>query len=119
VKQYRCAVQTRLWEFPAGTVEPHEDPGETIKRELIEEAGYEAQSWQNLGKFPLCPGYSDEYIYAYLAQDLVKLPATAHEADEDMEVVLMDREEFIAAIASGLMDAKTICSFWLAQPFLQ
>ena len=72
VKQYRFTVKGRLLEFPAGTVEANEDPAETIKREIEEETGYKAHQWHNLGKFSLAPGYSDEYIYAFLAQKFRK-----------------------------------------------
>jgi ADP-ribose pyrophosphatase len=120
VRQYRFALEGRLFEFPAGTVEPHEDPAQTIKREIEEETGYRAHSWKSLGKFPLAPGYSDEYIYAFLAQDLEKLEKPpGQDEDEDIEVVLMSVEELEEAILSGeLVDAKTISSFFLARPFL-
>ena len=120
VRQYRFAVEGRILEFPAGTIEPNEDPAETIKREIEEETGYGANSWRSLGKFPLAPGYSDEYIYAFLAQDLTKLAnPPQQDDDEDIEVVLMTVEELEQAILAGdLVDAKTICSFFLARPFL-
>jgi ADP-ribose pyrophosphatase len=116
VRQYRFTVAGRLLEFPAGTVEVGENPAETIKRELEEETGYRGHRWQTLGKFPLAPGYSDEYIYAYLAQDLEKLETPpAQDEDEDIEVVLMSFTEFEQAIAAGEpIDAKTITSyFWM------
>ena len=116
VRQYRFTVAGRLLEFPAGTVEVGEDPADTIKRELEEETGYRGHRWQTLGKFPLAPGYSDEYIYAYLAQDLEKLETPpAQDEDEDIEVVLMSFAEFEQAIAAGAaIDAKTITSyFWM------
>ncbi len=88
-----------------------------IARELEEEAGYRAHNWQSLGKFALAPGYSDEYIYAFLAQDLEKLSLPpAQDVDEDLEVVLMSFEEMESAIARGeSIDAKTITSFYLAR----
>ena len=120
VRQYRFAVEGRLLEFPAGTVEANEDPSETIKREIEEETGYTAKTWRSLGIFPLAPGYSDEYIYAFLAQDLEKLATPPKmEADEDIEVVLMSPQELAEAILAGEpIDAKTICSFFLARPYL-
>ena len=120
VKQYRFALQGRLLEFPAGTVEHHENPAETIKREIEEETGYSAASWQSLGKFPLAPGYSDEYIYAFLAQDLTKLEnPPQQDADEDIEVVLMSSEELEAAIIAGEpIDAKSITGFYLAKAMI-
>lgn len=120
VRQYRFALQRRVLEFPAGTIEPSENPSETIKREIEEETGYRAHKWQELGKFALAPGYSDEYIYAFLAQDLEKLETPPEQdLDEDMENVLMTPEEVEKGIYSGeIFDSRVICSFFLARPFL-
>jgi ADP-ribose pyrophosphatase len=120
VKQYRFAMEGRLLEFPAGTVEIDEDPQITIKREIEEETGYRANQWRSLGKFSLAPGYSDEYIYAFLAQDLHKLEQPPQQdEDEDIEVVLMTPKELETAILNGVsVDAKSIASFFLARPFL-
>ncbi len=120
VRQYRFATQGRLLEFPAGTVEPGEDPAETIRREIEEETGYRSPTWRKLGEFFLAPGYSDEIIYAFLAEDLELLATPpAQDEDEDIEVVLMTPRELEAAILSGeQVDAKSIASFFLARPFL-
>ncbi|MDB9510782.1 NUDIX hydrolase [Kamptonema animale CS-326] len=120
LRQYRFATQGRILEFPAGTIEPNEDPAETIKREIEEETGYRAHKWQKLGQFFLAPGYSDEIIYAFLAQDLELLEKPPEQdEDEDMEVVLFTPEELEAAILAGEpVDAKSISSFFLARPFL-
>ncbi len=121
VKQYRFTVEGRLLEFPAGTVEIEESPFETIKREIEEETGYRAHKWQDMGKFILAPGYSDEYIYAFLAQDLEKLATPPQQdEDEDIEVVLMSEEELEAAILSGEpIDGKSIASFYMARAYLR
>ena len=120
VRQYRFAACGRLLEFPAGTVETHEDPEATIRRELEEETGYRAHSWQRLGKFFLAPGYSDEVIYAFLAKDLEELSdRPALDEDEDIETLLMTPDELEKAIQAGEpVDAKTISSFVLARPYL-
>ncbi|MCX7595791.1 MAG: NUDIX hydrolase [Fischerella sp.] len=120
VRQYRFAVGGRLLEFPAGTVEVNEDPLDTIKREIEEETGYRPHKWQKLGEFFLAPGYSDEIIYAYLAQDLEKLQTPPEqEEDEDIQVISMTPEELEKAIVQGEpVDAKSISSFFLARPLL-
>lgn len=120
VRQYRFALAGRILEFPAGTVEPGESPENTVRREVEEETGYRAATWQKLGEFPLAPGYSDEMIYAFLATDLTHLETPpAQDEDEDIEVVLMTPAELAGAIAAGEpIDAKSIASFWLAQPYL-
>jgi ADP-ribose pyrophosphatase len=120
VKQYRFAVEGRILEFPAGTLEVNEDASITIQREIEEETGYHAQKWNYLGQFPLAPGYSDEYIYAFLAQDLEKLEQPPQQDDdEDIEVILMSFDEFEQAILAGeLIDAKSIASFFMAKLWL-
>ncbi len=120
VRQYRFAVEGRTLEFPAGTIDDHEDPADTVKREIEEETGYRAHKWQKLGQFILAPGYSDEIIYAFLAQDLEKLETPpAQDEDEDIEIVLMTPQELEQAILDGEpVDSKTISSLLLAKPFL-
>lgn len=120
VRQYRFAVKGRLLEFPAGTIEVGEDAFTTIQREIEEETGYSAKEWENLGKFPLAPGYSDEYIFAFLASGLEKLEIPPEQDDdEDIEVVLMTPEEFEKAVMDGDgVDAKSIAGYFLAKPFL-
>ncbi len=121
VRQYRFAVQGRLLEFPAGTLEQSENPAETIGREIEEETGYRAHKWRKLGEFFLAPGYSDEIIYAFLAQDLERLETPpSQDADEDIQTVLLTPQELEQAILEGeAVDAKSIASFLLARPFLQ
>ncbi len=120
VRQYRFAANGRLLEFPAGTVESYEEPAVTIRRELEEETGYRSHKWRSLGQFFLAPGYSDEIIYAFLAQALEKLETPpAQDEDEDIETVLMSPQALEQAIFDGEpVDAKSICSFMLARPFL-
>ncbi|MDY7024169.1 MAG: NUDIX hydrolase [Cyanobacteriota bacterium] len=121
VRQYRFAVNGRTLEFPAGTIDENEDPADTVKREIQEETGYRAHKWQKLGQFILAPGYSDEVIYSFLAEDLEKLEKPpAQDEDEDIDVVLMTPQELEQAILEGEpVDSKTISSLLLAKPFLK
>ncbi|MDX1976110.1 MAG: NUDIX hydrolase [Pseudanabaenaceae cyanobacterium bins.68] len=119
VRQYRFPLQRYILEFPAGTLEPNEAPAATMARELAEETGYHAHTWQALGSFYICPGYSDEVIHAYLAQDLAPLAQPpSQDADEEIEVVLLERqvlEEMIRTQpAAQNLDAKSITAFYLA-----
>ncbi|AFY55986.1 NTP pyrophosphohydrolase [Rivularia sp. PCC 7116] len=120
LRQYRFAVGGRLLEFPAGTVEEGESPFQTIQREIQEETGYRARKWQKLGNFFLAPGYSDEIIYAYLAEDLEKLEVPPNlDEDEDIEVLFFTPAELEKAILEGdAVDSKTISSLILARPYL-
>lgn len=120
IRQYRFAVAAYLYEFPAGTVEPGEHPDETIRRELEEETGLRAHRWDPLGQFYLCPGYSSEIMYAYLARDLEVLDAPpAKDEDEDIAVVELSPAELTEMARFGLdFDSKSITCFWRAQLFL-
>jgi ADP-ribose pyrophosphatase len=120
VKQYRFPTQGRVLEFPAGTLEVGETPATTIKREVEEETGYRAHKWRDLGEFFLAPGYCDEIIYVFLAQELEQLAVQpAGDDDEDIEIVLMTPAEFEAAIYAGEpIDAKSIAAYFLARKFI-
>ena len=121
LRQYRFAVQARLLEFPAGTLEEGEDPLESMQRELGEEAGYSAAHWDALGSMLPCPGYSDEVIHCFLARELTPLEnPPAGDDDEDLEVVLMSPEALDAALASGdeWLDGKSVTAWFRAKQLL-
>jgi len=107
-KQYRFAVGDYIYELPAGTLEPGEDPLETAKRELMEETGYSAKRWRKLAEFYLAPGYSTEYMHLYVAEDL-KFVGEDRDEDEDITLVLLTPEEAERAVRENVFkDAKTI-----------
>src|SRR5260370_30151586 len=61
-RQFRYPVGQHFYELPAGKLEPDEPPLETAKRELVEETGYVAAEWRELGRLHPCIGDSDEKI---------------------------------------------------------
>ena len=56
LKQYRHAIGKSIWEIPAGTLEPDESPLACAQRELVEESGFSAKSWDVLGTIFPVPG---------------------------------------------------------------
>ena len=75
VRQYRAALDQALLEVPAGKRDVEGEPPEvTAVRELAEETGLEAGSWQLVGRFYNSPGFSDEESWCYLARDLRAVP---------------------------------------------
>jgi len=71
LRQYRHPVGRYLWELPAGLRDADgEPPLETAKRELAEEAQLAAGRWSLLTTHFSSPGFSDEMVLAYLAEDL-------------------------------------------------
>lgn len=114
LQQYRHAVTKDLWEIPAGTLEDGEDPLTCAQRELVEETGYSADQWDELGTTIPVPGYSNEQIHLFLARDLT--PAQQNlDDDEIIEVEKVSFDQVIGMISDGTIeDAKTITAVFLA-----
>ncbi len=75
LRQYRHPAGMRFVELPAGLLdEPAEDPLAAARRELLEEAGLEADEWEHLSTIHNSPGFSDELIEVYLARALRSVP---------------------------------------------
>ena len=51
LRQYRYSIKDWIWEIPAGLIDRNEEPLNTAKRELREEAGLVAEEWKSLGTF--------------------------------------------------------------------
>ncbi|HEU4626143.1 MAG TPA: NUDIX hydrolase [Steroidobacteraceae bacterium] len=108
LRQYRHAAGDWLWELPAGKLEPNEPPLATAQRELIEEAGTSATSWQSLGRCVPSPGVLTEVVHLFLAKDLQAAPI-AHEPAEVLEVHWMPvQRAFEWAMDGTIYDAKTV-----------
>jgi ADP-ribose pyrophosphatase len=113
VKQHRHAVNDYLWEIPAGTLEPHEEPVACARRELIEETGYEATNFDKLTEILPAPGYTDEHIHIFLATGLT-LGEQRLEDDEVLTVQPTPFDKAIEMIKTGeIQDAKTIVGLLL------
>jgi len=122
LRQYRFAISRRILEFPAGTLEENENPLSSIQRELGEEAGYQADTWDPLGIMTPCPGYSNELIHMFLARDLVELKEKpSGDDDEDIEILHMTKSELDQCISSGneLLDGKSLTAWYRAQQLLK
>lgn len=71
LRQYRHPVGDYLWELPAGLRDAGgEPPLETAKRELAEEVQLAAQRWSLLTTHYSSPGFCDEMVLVYLAEEL-------------------------------------------------
>ncbi len=113
VRQLRHAIDRTILELPAGTTEPGESPEECTRRELREEVGYEPRHLELLGGFYSAPGYASEYLYVFLATDLVANPAVAEDT-EYIEPVRYPLTEVPRLIVSGeIEDSKTLAGLYL------
>ncbi len=113
VKQYRHAPGEVLHEIPAGKLLPGEDPLDCAVRELEEEVGAKAGRWAFLSSFYTSPGFSDEVLHLYLAEDLEE-GESCPEEDEFLEVYKVGLDEALRMIGRGeVRDSKTIAGITL------
>ena len=114
IKQYRKPADEILIEFPAGKIEQNEDPLNCAKRELLEETGYKANTFTKLSSFYTTPGFSNEFIYLYLAEGLIKEQQQL-EQDEFLEVEFYCIEELMKMVLNNkIKGGKTIIGLlWL------
>jgi ADP-ribose pyrophosphatase len=110
ITQYRYPHNQVLLELPAGKLEKGEYPLECASRELTEETGYISNKISKLGKIFTTPGFCDEVLHIYLAEDLISGNHTREEGEEGMEIVELNLDEIEEKIRNGeIVDAKTIC----------
>jgi 8-oxo-dGDP phosphatase len=103
VYQYRHPFGRRLWELPAGLLDVAGEPPQlTASRELKEEAGLQARTWQVLVDLDSAPGFSDESVRVYLATGLTEVDRPeAHAEEADMTMSWVPIEEAARRVFSG------------------
>ena len=119
VRQFRYPFGAHLTELPAGKLEPGEDPLPAAKRELSEETGLEADSWQSLGELYTSPGFSTEVLHIYLATGLHQ--GAAHpDPNEFLDILRLPLAELLSQIEGGeIQDAKTVAGALRAERLLR
>ena len=110
VQQYRYPFHQLLLELPAGKLDGEEEHRVAAARELSEETGLEAGEWTYLGCILASPGFCNEKLHMYLAQDL-RRSASHPDDDEFLNVVTLPFQELVQRVMDGtLEDAKTVAT---------
>ena len=114
-RQFRYPHGKDFIEVPAGKLEPDEPHLATAKRELLEETGYTAREWKQVGIIHTAIAYTDEGIEIFLARKL-SLGERKLDAGEFLETLIVEFDEAIAMIRDGrITDAKTVAALLLVK----
>jgi ADP-ribose pyrophosphatase len=115
IRQYRHPVNKLLWELPAGSVDPGEDPAQAARRECHEEIGLVPETIVRLTSLYPTPGYCDEEMIFFRASGLEKSDQQAHvDEDEDIEARTFELREVREMVRRGeIVDMKTVVALTL------
>jgi 8-oxo-dGTP pyrophosphatase MutT (NUDIX family) len=119
LRQYRHAANGYLWELPAGKIDNKEAPLNTARRELTEEAGVIAATWESLGDYVSSPGVFTEVVHLFLASELSSSPH-GHEEHEIIEVHWKPLAEAVRMAEQGdIRDGKSLVGIFRAAARLE
>jgi len=125
VKQFRPAVGKEVIELPAGVCDrPEEALIETARRELLEEAGYEAEEMELVFSGTVSPGLSNEIYNLFVSTDAVRVAEGGGVGHERIEVFLKPRRRLLDYLAETsldgdvLVDAKIPTALALVEKYL-
>lgn len=115
VEQYRYATKEVLYELPAGKLDKkNEDILSAAKRELEEETGYLAQTWNSLGFIWTSPGFCTEKLFLFKANNLTFKGQHLDEGERLNYIEVPVNEVFEMIKKGKINDAKTICALMRA-----
>jgi ADP-ribose pyrophosphatase len=118
VRQYRYALKRETLEIPAGKIDIGESPEQCIKREMIEETGFDAGSIEWIYTYAPAVGYSNELIHIYKGKNLNKLD-TKIDKNEISSVEVIEIKEAVEMIKNHeIYDSKTIIAMALTFPLV-
>jgi ADP-ribose pyrophosphatase len=113
IRQYRHPVQRLLWELPAGLRDHAGEPlVEAARRELLEETGYQAATWDTLVDHYSSPGFTDERVRVFLARNLQPAEDSSYVRTHEEALIITDwlplPEAVRAVLAGKLHNGATI-----------
>ncbi len=119
IRQFRYPLQKYIFELPAGKLDSSQSPLDTMKRELEEETGFKAATWEHECSFYTSPGISDEVIHLFTARDLTQV-AQRLEEGEHITPLACTLEECLDKMRRGeIEDGKTILGLlWFKNKYI-
>lgn len=124
IRQFRPPINGFVIELPAGLVDAGEDFEQAVRRELIEETGYEAGDVQFLTEGPMSSGASAEILSVYVATGLIHVGIGQRDETEDIEVIPVQLDKVTARLqelrqSGDHIDLKVYGLIEMAKNFLQ
>jgi len=101
IRSYKHGPRRVSLALPAGLLDGNEPPDDAARRELLEETGYEAASWERIGSYVVESNYGLNTEHAFIARGARKVREPRSGDLEEIRVELHTRDELIAAIRSG------------------
>ena len=87
IRQYRYTIDKWIWELPAGSLKPKEDPDQAAARECEEEIGLAPGKVTRLRGYYPTPGFCDEQLIFFRVSDLrTPAPDSSHKPDDDENI---------------------------------
>jgi ADP-ribose pyrophosphatase len=118
IKQYRYPIKKFIYELPAGKLESNEDPRHCAERELAEETGYSASSFDHLTSIYTTPGFCTEQLHIFLAQGLMKLEVgqKLEEGEQGLSMEVVPLQQAVQMVVDKeIVDGKSIAGIFLAE----
>jgi ADP-ribose pyrophosphatase len=122
VRQYRHNLKSYQLEFPAGTIDPAEEPADAAHRELSEETGFTLTgeaTMRPVGAFYSLPSETNKYTHVFLASPVTATGPVCGDSEIekyfDMSIVLMPVEEALHAVGTTITSMETVGALMAAR----
>ena len=109
VGQWRYTLNEYSWEIPEGGGPHSVSALDSAKRELEEETGLQANIWTELGRIHTSNSVTDEFGYAFLAQDLAQGRQQLEDTEADIRVKRLSLAKAVEMVMQGeISDALSV-----------
>ena len=100
-KEYRHGINCESITFPAGAIEKSESKIDAAKRELMEETGYTANSFDIISDYIVSGSYMFSKLTFILVSDIEKKQVPNNKDLENPEIIWMDIEKVKLALKNN------------------